>query len=372
MKIQHWFFSKIKHKASTRKVLKVNPILKKSSNRKSVGARTRGKENQGRSQQNMQADSEQAIIDACWSVNMLGDKVRSKMLQQVSRAKQIRKSQPPAARAKTPSRTAPQRQYKRSILSRVLIVKEDKSPEDFNPTSRGAMNLTGSIKGSPKAQSSLATSVFSELNANAECGDKFLCASEVAAFHTGVESAQLSAGLVFNPSYKTLKGQIGMCVRNENKGKRKRRGRKERGKYENDQSTVDANNVTVAVLNERLLDDQNDSKLNESTLTSISNNVEAVKKRTKSGARKATVQDISRKSFICSTKQVGKLPMREARATNKKDINPKRYIARKYLGELYDKVIFRVREIERDRKFAATLQNPKATLDKSTKQVLVH
>eukprot|EP00826_Nyctotherus_ovalis_P037444 TRINITY_DN3411_c0_g2_i2.p1 TRINITY_DN3411_c0_g2~~TRINITY_DN3411_c0_g2_i2.p1 ORF type:complete len:219 (+),score=44.36 TRINITY_DN3411_c0_g2_i2:24-659(+) len=177
---------------------------------------------------------------------------------------------------------------------------------------------------------------------------------------------------VSNASYKTLKGQIEMCTRDENEGKRRRRGRRERGKYENDQSAMDANNVTVAILNERLLDDQSDSKLNESTLTSISNNMEAVKKRTKSGARKTTAQDISRKSFISSIKQTGKLPMKEGKAVNKKDINPKRYIARKYLGELYDKVIFRVREIERNRKFAATLQNPKVVLDKSTKQVLMH
>lgn len=334
-------------------MLKVNPILKKNSARKSLGPKLRGKENQGKQQHNLKADNEQAIIDACWSVNMLGSKVRNKMLDQINRANKIRKSQPPV-RAKTPNKAGPK--YKKET-NRVTIVKEDKSPEQFIER-----NITSSIKLSPRKnimQSSFITSMFSEFNESLDCKNEGLNSSDVTAFQTGIDSVIPSVNLTSNSSYKTLlKSQITMCTKNENKEKRKRRGRKERNKFENDQSIIDPNNVTVTIHNERILEDQSDSKLNESALTSVSNNAETVKKRTKSGVRKIATHNL-KKSFISTMKQ--------KTVITKKDINPKRYIARKYLAELYDKVIFSVKEIERTKKLAATLQHPKVGLDKRIK-----
>jgi len=329
LKIQHWFFNKLRRTTVPRSVLKANPILKKPSTRKSIGPRIRGKENEGRLQQNIQAGNEQAIIDACWSVNMLGDKVRNQMLQRINRINKIRTSQLSTGRAKTPNRTGPRRKLKNdSALSKVIIIKEDKSPDHFTN-----MNLTDSVKLSPtKPINSFATSVFSESNTMYK---ESFNSSEVAAFQSVIEATQSSVN-------KVLKEQITKCT--EDKLKRKRRGRKERGKLE------DINNVTVSIPNERILEEE--CKLNESTFTNVSNNTETNRKRSKSGVRKPNT---FKKSFISSMKVVEK-------SSKRKDINPKRYIARKYLSELYNKVIFHVREIEKERKYLATQQNMKTSL----------
>jgi hypothetical protein len=241
------------------------------------------------------------------------------MLQRINRANKIRNT----GRARTPNRTGTRRRLKNdSAVSKVIIIKEDTSPGNITN-----MNLANNIKLSPRRTiNSFATSIFSESNT---IHNESFCNAEVAAFQSAIEAVQ-------PPANKVLKEQIIKCT--ENKLKRRGRGRRERGKLE------DINNITVNIPNKRILEE--DCKLNESMLTTTSNNLDISQKGNKYRVRKPIAHNTLKVSSMKVVKKSSKC-------------NPKRYIARKYLTELYDKIISHVKEIERDRKYVATKQGTK-------------
>lgn len=324
------------------------------------------------------------MLDACWSGSMIGDKVRNKIIERINRANKMRRSQHGSGtgRAKTPNRTAPSiRNRNENEISKVVVmIKEENSPEYsmLHAPINKSINLSSSIKFSPHksiAQSSFASTFLGDFNGSSSHAPsrESYNASEVTAFQPGIELVQSDVQLTSNTPLMTLKNQINICTKGESRAKRKRRGRKERGKLdittENAINITNENNVTMSIQNRKILDEDS-NKLNESILSNISNNIIDVgKNRAKSGVRKSLVPNVNKKpcTKTCSTKQVQKSAMKSSKYQTKKEVNSKRYIARKYLGELYDKVIFRVREIERNRKLSGHSFNYKINLDKSIK-----
>eukprot|EP00826_Nyctotherus_ovalis_P033653 TRINITY_DN2738_c0_g2_i7.p2 TRINITY_DN2738_c0_g2~~TRINITY_DN2738_c0_g2_i7.p2 ORF type:complete len:282 (-),score=80.99 TRINITY_DN2738_c0_g2_i7:140-985(-) len=86
----------------------------------------------------------------------------------------------------------------------------------------------------------------------------------------------------------------------------------------------------------------------------------ALTRRAKSGvkcvlSRNETSKNMRKASQAGKEKSRG-MPKSASKLTSsngRKNSDPKRYIARKYLCELYEKVIYKVRELERDKKIAA-------------------
>ena len=97
----------------------------------------------------------------------------------------------------------------------------------------------------------------------------------------------------------------------------------------------------------------------------ISNNTSFTISRPKSGVK------INHKKLYERLLPVKELStgFKSVNKTEKKDVNPKRYIARKYLSEIYEKIVIKVREIVKSKKGLFNKENTKIVIKNPYKNV---
>ena len=286
----------------------------------------------------MKANEEQALLDACWSGIMIGDRVRTKIMEKLNRVTKLRQSQPPVSK-----RIERKNLVCSSIKKNNNSSKTIEDPDHFASSMMYVpVNITRSICISPHrsiGRSSIASSILSGFNATS-------------IFNNGV-----------NPELERTQVDLSQTINDNTKNKRQRRGRKERGKYANIENDVSINTST-SIKNEKGFTEQSKSKLDQSIISSISNKSDIAMNRSKSGIRRSVVQIDNDRSFV-KPFSIVKQDQKIIKVNSKKTNDPKRYIARSYLGELYDKIAFKVKELERDKKY---LINNKKNIENNTKQ----
>lgn len=317
-------------------------------------------------------DSEQAILDACWSGAAVGKKLKSKLMermQQVNKVKQLRLPSI-SSRAKTANQLSSAKK-KQNMSNIILMVQEpgraklstSKAPpnkdKDFNQIFSGQFALSPRInKPEEKMKGDFGTSRPS----------------------LGAVSQSLRNSLNFpsrtqsglrrdNSAYFTLRDQLskltmeihGDCSIDQDESLSSRKQRRTREERKKNGLYRDASMVLEKPSNLTLKKNMSNLNLAQEFHSGMQNNfsrihkeVAGLKHRARSGVKNTVMRNNVKKPLVTvvqATKENTKPNLKStARVTNNKATDPKRYLARKYLSELYAKVIFKVKTIEREKK----------------------
>ena len=160
---------------------------------------------QSRSFHKLKQDKGQAILDACWSGGMIGDKVKEKILKQMNRLN----------KARQPLKTG-----RPKTSNRVVVVGKN---------SKGVLPVQDIECNFPECKKCKSTRrSISDLNKPGWDDNKYSnCDMKINDSEYGIAKKKLSE------AYKKLMGEVHMHTRSQSIVKRQRRGRKERGKYTN-------------------------------------------------------------------------------------------------------------------------------------------
>lgn len=299
---------------------------------------------------------EQAMLDAYWSGGAAGSKLKSRIIERMKRASKA-SSQPLTARAKTPGHQGGLRKnrLKKDMSKLVLMVQETEKPEvacadSCKSQSRGSNKPLFSPTFARSAAPSLSSKRPSaNVSVHSTCG----------AARDGLRR-DASAYLLLREQLDRLTMEIqGDCsgerLEESVSCRKQRRTRKERGKgnLKRDTSmiTEDVSAFSVKRGPSVLKSARGGDRPTRFILDTTSKNAIEGNKRGKPS------MSSSKKTLDKGAKENAKLNPGQRLNLARKD--PNGYVARKHLGDLYTRVIFKVRNIERSKKTA-----PKKTLEK--------
>lgn len=293
----------------------------------------------------MKKDDEQAILDAYWSGFGAGDKLKSKIMERMKRVNKVNNFQPLTTRAKTPGHQGGLRKkLKKDTSKLVLMVQETGKPGVANADSCKSLNRTQSKP------------LFSPSYAKPTTSNSI---SKRPSVNTSIQNIpnNTKEGMRDASAYLTLREQLDKLTmeiqstdyyeqQDESVSYRKqRRTRKERGKGKRDMSmAIDDTSTLSAKRTPSLL---NSARGPEKTIRFTFDTTP----KSKSGIEGGKIG----KPPINSSRKVLDKIAKENKPNTGQKINllkkdPRTHLVRKYLGDLYSKVMFKVKNIERNKK----------------------
>jgi len=345
---------------------KITKLSLAPDNVKKQLASSKNTQSQGKLKGMRRNGSEQAIVDACWSEATVGKKLKTKLMERMQQVNKVKQYRPPSisSRTKTSNQFNSARK-KQNTSNIILMVQEPGHPKlsvskappnkdkDFNQTFSGQFVLSPRIN---KA----------EEESKGECGSSNPSVRNSLNF-----SSRTQTGLKRdNSAYFTLRDQLskltmeihGDCsIDNQDESLSSRKQRRTREERKKNGLYRDASMVLEKPSNLSLK--KNMSNLNlaqefhsgiKNTFNRIHKEVAGIKQRAKSGVKNKMMRNNIKKPLVTviqAAKENTKPNLKStARVTNNKTADPKRYLARKYLSELYAKVTFKVKSIEREKK----------------------
>lgn len=300
------------------------------------------KKESGKLKTSMRRDDEQAILDAYWSGFGAGNKLKNRIMERMKRVNKVNNFQPLTTRAKTPGHQGLRKnKLKKNTGKLILMVQETEKPEIQDPCK--SLNRTQSKP------------LFSPTCAKAAVSN---FTSKRPSVNSSMQNIPKEGLKRDSSTYLTLREQLDKLTmeiqgntesQEESMSYRKqRRTRKERGKVKRDTSMAMEDTSTLS------------SKREPSILNSAR------------GAPPRFIFDTTPKN-VGEGSKLGKPPLSSSRkvldkttkenkpsqkiSLMKKD--PRTHLVRKHLGDLYTKIIFKVRDMEKSKK---TVQ--KRTLEK--------
>lgn len=299
-----------------------------------------GKENlQAQANSVHKTNQEQAILDACWSG---GDKLRTKILERISRSKKpslpSTLANPVSKRAKTPNKGC---RNQRHVANKVLLVQETERSNSsimlHKPVHGKRSQLVNPSAPHKKINSYCSGSVsladlrlhFGQIAASCKSSDDCAFGSEASKKHKARESEQ----------QRMLKSKLSKFTTCTSKVRRSRKERKN--------CNVESSGSLLAISRSNAnISLQNEKKNSKQKAANLSNANIILKKP------KAEVKPVSTR----------KASERVISTTAKKSTHPNKCLVRKHLSELYDKVAVKVREIERNKRAPANKKSEKAAV----------
>ena len=307
-------------------------------------------------------NSEQALLDACWSGTTVGKKLKNKLMERLERNRRVKQFCPPpiGSRPKTPAQfnsTA----KKNKMNNLILMVQETNYPKHHSKiASCRNKDLTQSFGPSPylsKRKIDL-NSTYTNNPSSSSASHKLQNSLMLSSTTQGGLRRDASAYLTLRDQLNKLTMDIQAdCSLDESLNSvKQRRTREERRKGGN----VNKEKPEVNKGMKKCMSNVNCAQLfgreGRNVLSVIPNNMLSGKQRAKSGAKQPIIQRNFKKPTMHNVSKENTKPnlnpiIKTIPNSNKKiATDPKKYLVRKYLGELYTKIAFKVKEIERKKK----------------------
>lgn len=300
---------------------------------------TKNTKSQGRLMPPKQKDNEQAILDACWSGTAMNDKLKNKLLERMERNKKSRQFRAPslATRTKTP---AQQNSAIKSTKNKLVLMVQESSHHKLPlPKVTSCKH-----KDQPFVNRFAPSPSIPEPKVKGRPSLDPVSRSLQDGFPSGSQKGMRRDA----SAYLTLRDQLSkltMEIQGNNcsiddsvNSKKQRRTRKERkkGQFDRDSSMVmDSGTLEKSVLNNT----QDVNKMSRGRLNKVPSGKIGLKRPLPGHKQNDAAKENTKPNQTSSSKLI---------ITKKPDSN--KHLARKYLGELYAKIIFKVKEIEKNSK----------------------
>ena len=336
MKIQHWFFLKLKPKTSMSNT-------KSNQRKKTIGSKKMSTQIPSSAKSNFNTkNSEQAILDACWSTSTVGTKLKSKIMERMKYANKATKYQPQSAtnRPKTPGRISglgkPKNKGKKDMSKLILMIQESNKGKRGLSKISSCRDLNRSMS-RPQflaKQDSMLNSAY---------------ASNTSMMNTSIQEASVNSGMRRDASaYLTLREQLNKITmeinaadnnieKQEESFRKQRRTRKERGKGMLKRDSSMAIDTLNTLLIKKDADILNSARAERKTpvIKQISKNFDN-KEKLKTQPRLGILLNTKHQIFKENKPCLNPTP----RTVLKND--PIKHLIRKHLGDLYSKIMLKI------------------------------
>jgi hypothetical protein len=321
---------------------------------------------------------EQDILDACWSGGKMGDKFRSKLMKKMEQVKKLSQSQYPLnlKGAKPLSRATPATKGmgKKNMSSMIVMVQE----------SSRTKGLDGRVLTSRSRRVPALRCITPRVNpANCSFAGKSSAINTSIADSKALSSARESENLKSagdNSVYKALREQLHKITLKldmeeykpedtEVSGQRQRRTREERSGRNADNKmdktlplqTKDTNSQPQGLKSGVLLEKKVKGVKRPLTRNQTNNPIKSYNFHKENLKMKPPIE-----SIYCTTRPPAKSFKKTELGMSKKLSDPNKRAAKKYLLELYERLIYQIKDAERNKKVTDTTKKLKGAIGRCT------